>query len=128
MVILFFGVAFLLRYAYEHVHVPIELRLAGVAAAAIVLLALGWRLRERRPGYGLALQGGGIGVLYLVIFARVPALQPLPAGAGVRAARRRGGALGDDRGRAGRALARGARRLAAASSRRSWPRPAAAAT
>ena len=28
---------------------------------------LGWRLRLSRPGYALALQGGGIGILYLVI-------------------------------------------------------------
>ena len=69
VVVLFFGVAFLLRYAYEHMHAPIELRLAGVAAGAIALLAFGWRLRERRAGYALSLQGGGIGVLYLVIFA-----------------------------------------------------------
>jgi uncharacterized membrane protein len=69
VIVLFFGVAFLLRYAYEHVHAPIELRLTAVAAGAIALLAFGWRLRERRTGYALALQGGGIGVLYLVIFA-----------------------------------------------------------
>ena len=41
----------------------------AVTAGAIALLAFGWRLRERRAGYALALQGGGIGVLYLVIFA-----------------------------------------------------------
>ena len=69
IVILFFGVAFLVKYAHEHVQVPIELRLTGIAVAALVLLAIGWRLRGRRPGYALALQGGGIGVLYLVIFA-----------------------------------------------------------
>jgi uncharacterized membrane protein len=69
VVILFFGVAFLLKYAQEHVRVPIELRLAAVAAGAVVLLGLGWRLRERRTGYAITLQGGAIGVLYLVIFA-----------------------------------------------------------
>ncbi len=82
VIVLFFGVAFLLRYAYEHVHAPIELRLTGVAAGAIVLLAFGWRLRERRPGYALALQGGGIGVLYLVIFAAFKLyglIPPVPA-------------------------------------------------
>jgi uncharacterized membrane protein len=68
VVVLFFGVAFLLKYAYEHTHVPIELRLTGVAMGAIALLAIGWRLRKKVPGYALALQGGGIGVLYLTVF------------------------------------------------------------
>lgn len=69
VIVLFFGVAFLLKYAYEHTRIPIELRLAAVSAGAIALLALGWRLRGSRPGYALALQGGGVGVLYLTIFA-----------------------------------------------------------
>src|SRR5215831_17709628 len=68
VVVLFFGVAFLLKYASERFDLPTELRLAGVAAGALVLLALGWRLRERRPGYAVSLQGAGIGILYLVIF------------------------------------------------------------
>ncbi len=82
VVILFFGIAFLLRYTYERVQVPIELRLLGVVAAALVLLAIGWRLRLKRPGYALALQGAGIGVLYLTVFAalRLYALIP-PAAA-----------------------------------------------
>ena len=82
VVILFFGVAFLLKYAYEHTHVPIEVRLVGVALGAIVLMVLGWRLRHSRPGYALSLQGAGIGILYLIIFAafRLYALlPPLPA-------------------------------------------------
>ena len=78
IVVLFFGVAFLLRYAYEHAHVPVELRLASVGAGAIALLVLGWRLRESRAGYALALQGGGIGVLYLTIFAALRLYQLLP--------------------------------------------------
>ena len=78
IVILFFGIAFLLKYMYERVHVPIELRLAAVAAGAIALLAIGWRLRLSRPGYALALQGGGVGVLYLVIFAAFRMFHLLP--------------------------------------------------
>jgi uncharacterized membrane protein len=82
VIVLFFGVAFLLKYAYEHTRVPIELRLVAVAAGAVALLVLGWRLRATRPGYALALQGGGVGVLYLTIFAafRLYALLP-PAAA-----------------------------------------------
>ena len=68
VVVLFFGVAFLLKYAYEHTNVPIELRLTGVAIGAIVMLVIGWRLRLRKPVYALAIQGGGVGVLYLTVF------------------------------------------------------------
>ncbi len=68
VVVLFFGVAFLLKYAYEHTHVPIEVRLIGVALGAAVMLVIGWRLRERKPVYALAMQGGGVGLLYLTVF------------------------------------------------------------
>lgn len=69
IVVLFFGVAFLLRYLAEHTHLPIELRLSAVACGALVLLALGWRLRGKRLGYALALQGGAVGILYLTVFS-----------------------------------------------------------
>lgn len=69
IIILFIGVGFLLKYAYQHIELPIELRLIGVALGAVVLLGMGWRLRRTREGYGLALQGGGVGLLYLTIFA-----------------------------------------------------------
>ncbi len=68
VVVLFFGVAFLLKYAYEHTHVPIELRLTGVALGACAMLVIGWRLRLRKQVYALAMQGGGVGVLYLTVF------------------------------------------------------------
>lgn len=79
ILVLFFGVAFLVKYAYERIHVPIELRLTGVAIGALVLLVIGWRLRESRRGYALVLQGGGIGILYLVIFAAFRLFSLLPA-------------------------------------------------
>jgi uncharacterized membrane protein len=81
VIILFFGVAFLLRYVAEHSHVPIEFRLSGVAMGGIVLLVLGWRLRAKRPGYALALQGGAVGILYLTVFAGLKVYSVLPAGA-----------------------------------------------
>lgn len=79
ILVLFFGVAFLLKYAADNSLLPVEFRLAGVAVGAIVLLGIGWRLREKRPGYALVLQGGGVGVLYLTVFAAtrvVPLLSP----------------------------------------------------
>ncbi len=69
ILVLFIGVSFLLKYAADHGFVPIELRLAGVAAGGIALLVLGWRLRHQREGYALMLQGGGVGILYLTVFA-----------------------------------------------------------
>jgi uncharacterized membrane protein len=82
LLVLFIGVAFLLRYLAEHTRIPIELRLAAVALGALVLLAFGWRLRERRFGYAVTLQGGAIGILYLTVFAAMrlyDVLAPLPA-------------------------------------------------
>jgi uncharacterized membrane protein len=79
MVVLFFGVAFLLKYAAERDLVPIELRLLGVALGGIALLVVGWRLRLKRAGYALMLQGGGIGVLYLTVFGALRLYHLLPA-------------------------------------------------
>lgn len=82
VVILFFGVSFLVKYAAHMGLFPIQLRLSAAAVGGCSLLAVGWRLRQRRPEYALALQGGGIGILYLTIYAafRLFALIPdLPA-------------------------------------------------
>lgn len=81
IVILFIGISFLIKYAAEHTLVPIEFRLAGIILAGIALLVVGWRLREKRPQYAWALQGGGIGVLYLTIFAAMKLYGLIPAGA-----------------------------------------------
>jgi len=80
MVILFFGVAFLLKYAAQRNLIPIELRLIGVALAGLALLITGWFLRRKHTNYGLGLEGGGIGILYLVVFAaaKLYHLLPLP--------------------------------------------------
>ena len=80
VVVLFFGVAFLLKYAAQRNLIPIELRLIGVALGGLALLVTGWRLRRKRPVYGLGLEGAGIGVLYLVVFAaaKLYLLLPLP--------------------------------------------------
>ncbi|MCK9742934.1 DUF2339 domain-containing protein [Pseudomonas syringae] len=69
VVVLFLGLAFLLRYATEGMVVPLEARYAAVAASALALLGLGWWLRRRNGPYALMLQGAGVGVLYLTVFA-----------------------------------------------------------
>ncbi len=80
MVILFFGVGFLLKYAAEHQMFPIELRLAAVAIGGIVMLIIGWRLREHKKGYALILQGGAVGILYLDLFAASKLYHLIPMG------------------------------------------------
>ena len=78
VVLMFFGLAYLLRFSIEHGLLPIEVRLVGAAIISMALLFVGWRLRLRNPVYGLTLQGGAIGALYLTSFAafRVYALLP----------------------------------------------------
>jgi uncharacterized membrane protein len=78
IIILFFGVAFLLKYAAGRDLIPLEFRLAGVALSGMALLGVGWWLRLSRPGYGLVLQGGGVGILYLVIFGAAKLYSLLP--------------------------------------------------
>lgn len=81
MLVLFAGVAALLKYASDQgwMRFPIELRLAGVALAAIAGLVFGWRQREQRRLFGLSLQGGAIGVLLLVVFAAFKLYAMIPA-------------------------------------------------
>jgi uncharacterized membrane protein len=79
MIVVFFGVAFLVRYTSEHGWLPIEFRLMCVAAGSLVLLGVGWRLRRLRPEYAVVLQGGGVGVLYMTIFAAFRLYELLPA-------------------------------------------------
>ncbi len=67
-VVLFFGLAFLVKYAAEHSMVSIEVRLGAVAAGAVALIFTGWRLRRREGAYGQVLQGLGVAILYLVIY------------------------------------------------------------
>ncbi|MFG6431279.1 DUF2339 domain-containing protein [Roseateles sp. LYH14W] len=79
LAMLFLGLAFLARFAAENVTLPLEVRLAGIGATGVALLTIGWRLRVRSRGYSLLLQGGGVAVVYLTLFAAVKlaGLQPL---------------------------------------------------
>ncbi|MEK6551496.1 MAG: DUF2339 domain-containing protein [Pseudomonadota bacterium] len=78
VVVLFFGVAFLLKYAADRNLFPVELRLTTAALGGLVLLVFGWRLRLRLPGYALALQGGAVGILYLTVFAALRLYHLIP--------------------------------------------------
>jgi uncharacterized membrane protein len=84
VVVLFVGLAFLAKYAIDNSLLPPEVRLAGIAAAGIALFVTGFRLRKRQGvhhGYALTLQGAGVAVLYLTVFAAFRLYGFLPAGA-----------------------------------------------
>ncbi|WP_296508989.1 DUF2339 domain-containing protein [Rhodoferax sp.] len=84
VLVLFVGLAFLAKFAADNALLPPELRLAAVAAAGIAMLVFGWRLKDRQAGqqaYALTLQGAGVAVLYLTVFAAFRLYQLLPAGA-----------------------------------------------
>lgn len=82
--VLFVGLAFLAKYAVDHALLPPQLRLAAIAGVGIALFVAGVALRRRgahQHGYALTLQGAGIAVLYLVVFAAFRLYQFLPAAA-----------------------------------------------
>jgi len=83
MLVLLAGVAALLKYASDQgwLTVPIELRLAAIAATAMAGLVFGWRQRDDKRAFALALQGGAIGVLLLTIFAASRMYGLMPAAA-----------------------------------------------
>ena len=80
LLILFLGVSFLLKYVSAQITVPIELRLAGIALADIALLAWAWRIRIKRPGISLPLQGTALAILMLVTFGAFRLYELIPAG------------------------------------------------
>lgn len=80
IVILFIGVAFLLKYVADQGWLSLELRHVLVALGGAVMSGVGWRLRARTRNYGLALQGAGIGVMYMTVFFAFRIYDLLPAG------------------------------------------------
>jgi len=73
VVLLFFGVASGLRLAAEYGLIPVQLRLLLGAVAGVAMILFGWS-RAQPPAqktqriFGLALQGGGFAILYLIVY------------------------------------------------------------
>ncbi|PWC12857.1 DUF2339 domain-containing protein [Brenneria roseae subsp. americana] len=68
ILLLFFGLAYLMRYTIERDMLSIQWRLGVAALISGGLLAFGWRLRHKQRLYALILQGGAVGALYITIF------------------------------------------------------------
>ena len=82
VLILFFGVSFLVKYVAQRGLFPIELRLAAAALGGCALLAVGWQVRENRPVYAQVIQGGGVGIIYLTTYATMALYHLITAPAG----------------------------------------------
>jgi len=83
VIVLFFGVAFFLNYAIDRGWIPIVARLSAAAAGGLALTGVGWRLRGARRDFALAIQGGGVGIVYLTVFAAVNLYDLIDAGLGM---------------------------------------------
>ena len=79
ILLLFVGASFLLKFAADHALLPVSLRLAGVALTALAMVAFGFKLKAHRRAYALALEGGGIGLMYLTLYAAFRLYDLLPA-------------------------------------------------
>ena len=69
IVAVIFAIGFFLRYAFETNLINEAGRVILGLLAGVVLLGVGEFTRKRFPKYGQALTGGGLGVLYLSIYA-----------------------------------------------------------
>ena len=66
---LLLGIAFFLRYAFEHEWLSPGVRVALGVVVGVAMAAGGVRLASRYRAYGLLLAGGGIAALYLSLYA-----------------------------------------------------------
>lgn len=80
VVVLFFGVAFLLKYVSDRGVLSVGMRLSGVAALGLAMVLGAFRLPKAQRLYALSMQGGGLGMLYLTVFAAYRLYHLIPSG------------------------------------------------
>lgn len=78
LVVLFVGLVFLARLVASAGLFPLEARLATIGLTGAALLAFGFIKREQRPDFALHLQGGGVAVMYLTVFAAARIYEVMP--------------------------------------------------
>ena len=69
LLVLFVGLGLGIRYAVDLGWLSVTLRLIGAGVVGLSMVGLGWKLRDGTPGFGLSVQGGGVAVLYLTVYA-----------------------------------------------------------
>lgn len=78
VILLFFGLVYLMKHSIEQNMFPIEFRVISAALISFALLTFGWKLRHKQLTYALILQGGAIGALYLTVFGAFKLYDLLP--------------------------------------------------
>ncbi|MFM5950498.1 MAG: DUF2339 domain-containing protein [Novosphingobium sp.] len=78
LVVLFVGLVFLARLVANAGLFPLEARLATVGLIGAALLGVGFIKRTQRPDFALHLQGGGVAVMYLTVFAAARIYEVMP--------------------------------------------------
>jgi uncharacterized membrane protein len=78
LVVLFVGLVFLARLVANAGLFPLEARLATVGLIGAALLGVGFVKRIERPDFALHLQGGGVAVMYLTVFAAARIYEVMP--------------------------------------------------
>ncbi|MCB0833631.1 MAG: DUF2339 domain-containing protein [Bacteroidetes bacterium] len=81
ILLLTFGAGFLIKLGIDYGLFPLELRIACVGLVGLALLAIGWKLRDKRGPFGLLLQGGGVGLMYMTTFASAKLFYIVPLAA-----------------------------------------------
>lgn len=69
VLMLLLGFGFLVSFMSDQGVLSLELRIAIAAAGGIAMIGFGIFLRLKKPVYAMVMQGGGIGVVYLAVFA-----------------------------------------------------------
>ncbi|MDR0388981.1 MAG: DUF2339 domain-containing protein [Spirochaetaceae bacterium] len=69
VILIFIALALLFTYMARRGYITVEMRIAGGALLGLAMTVCGWIFRKKRPVYFLVLQGGGIGILYLCVYA-----------------------------------------------------------
>lgn len=81
ILLILIAASFLIKLAADNGLFPVEARLTGIAIVALALLTAGWKVRRNRPAYAVILEGGGVAILYLDVFAAFRLFDLLPGGA-----------------------------------------------
>ncbi len=68
IVLLLFGLVFLVRYAAVNQRFTVEAGLVATMVVGMILLIIGWRLIRKKRAYALMLQGGSVAILFTCLF------------------------------------------------------------